>query len=120
MNFEDIKGFIVVPLTLFATAFFIIKPYFNALKHRKEALKEMDEAYEVKLKSETATVISKESRIIYNKNIKIPEHNVVFYVTFRVGEISKRLEVSEKVFQKIDENQEGTLLTQNGNFYDFK
>lgn len=70
--------------------------------------------------SKNARVVSKKAYIDYKNSIKLPEHKNVFKIKFSVGKDLKEFEVEKSVFDRIFENDCGTLITKNGYFYDFK
>lgn len=67
-----------------------------------------------------ARVISKRISRRNIGNLKTPKSVMVYWVTFLTDEnISIEFPVSEEFFEKVSENLEGTLVTINGNFFDF-
>ncbi|MBQ7912256.1 MAG: DUF2500 family protein [Clostridia bacterium] len=60
------------------------------------------------------------SKVVYYAGVKMPQMVKECIVTFQVegGEILK-FQIREDIFDNIQEEQEGTLVTVNGNFFDF-
>lgn len=117
---DIIIGVLMCAAVVFVNAAIWLKLFKNALVKRKKALIELEESGEEILPIfEDATVLCKRTAIHYGTSKKYPTHRLVCYVTFSVNGITKELEVTEDVFNRISENQYGTLITRNGCFLNF-
>lgn len=91
----------------------------KSIKEHRRQLKELVSDYETGTIGIKARVIGKRTEISY-KGIKIPEHNIVYIVSFLTynGE-SKEYSVTKDIYNSISEDDTGTLVTINDNFFDF-
>ncbi len=68
----------------------------------------------------TAKVIKKRVHVYYVSEINIPISETQYWITFLLEERKEQeFLVPKELFERIEEGQEGTLVTTNGNFFDF-
>lgn len=91
----------------------------TSIKEHSKQLKELMTETEPEPVGIGARVISKRTEISY-KGIKIPEHSIVYIVSFLTdkGE-TKEYSVTEDIYNSLSEQDTGTLVTINNNFFDF-
>lgn len=118
---DIVEAFLIFLAVILLNGFIWFKLFYRAIKSRKEALKELQKPVkDTTLVFKNAKVLSKNAYINYKNSIKLPEHKTVFKVSFSIGNSSKEFEVNRKVFDRISENEFGTLIIKNGGFYDFQ
>ena len=98
-------------------------PQWKEREQQRQAKLEEEYAKEPEYVFQNATVLSKRKSVYYQPSLRmmiLPEHGEQCYATFLIenGE-TVEYPVWEELWQKLEENQEGTLVTVNGNFFDF-
>lgn len=89
-------------------------------KERKKQLNELLAEEESITENVKASIISKECYIEY-KGIKYPKHTVVYKIIFSTEKKENiKYTVSETLYNSLNEGDNGTLVTINGNFFDFQ
>ena len=67
-----------------------------------------------------AIILGKRKDSYYVSNLNIPRYQEDFFVTFLIENKEKQeFQIREDIYERIEENQVGTLVTVNGNFFDF-
>lgn len=66
-----------------------------------------------------AKVLSKRKDFYWKSNINIPKSQEDFYAVFLTENGEKEFLIRADIYERIEEGQEGTLVTVNGNFFDF-
>ena len=67
-----------------------------------------------------AKAIKKRIHVYYVSEINIPLSETQYFITFEMQDgTEKEFMVSQELFEKINEEQTGTLVTVNGLFFDF-
>ena len=85
----------------------------QAIKVEKNIQKPKVEFFDVK-------AIKKRIHVYYVSEINIPISEMQYWVMFEFDDGSqKEFMVSKELYDKIEEGQAGTLVTVNGNFFDF-
>jgi len=130
MKPEDIISIVLVSVIVggIVSIFFIVPAKIRALCKKEEIKSDTDtvdeenvyaEGEDVETAAIGARVISKdfESKVNGTKYVR---HGSSFFVTFLTddGE-EKEFKVSRELFDRLYEDQTGTLVTVNGNFFDF-
>ena len=123
--FSDISDFIwilLVFLLLAVLLFFFIKSCVAQHRADKKLYAELDEpVQEPELTAHNAVVISKHSEIVNGGSPNFPTHGIAFYAVFKTFDNKTfKLRIPEEIFKSISENQAGTLVMQENEFYDFK
>lgn len=123
--FSDISDFIwilLVFLLLAVLLFFFIKSCVAQRRADKKLYEKLDEpVQEPELTAHNAVVISKHSEIINGGSPSFPTHGIAFYAVFKTFDNKTfKLRIPEEIFKSISENQAGTLVMQENEFYDFK
>ena len=105
---------VCIPL-LAITVIAVIK----GVKERREQLKELMSDQVPEPIGVGARVMSKRMDLSY-RGIKVPEHNIVFIITFLTdsGE-TVEYAVEKEIYNRVSEHDAGTLVTLNGKFFDF-
>ena len=98
-------------------------PQWQEKERQRRAKLEEEYAKEPEYVFQNAKVLSKRKSIYYQPSLRmmvLPEHGEQCYVTFLI-ESGETVEygVREELWIELEENQEGTLVTVNGNFFDF-
>ena len=79
-----------------------------------ECEKELDYDYK------KAMVLEKRENFYYVSNLNIPRSQKDFFATFLIENEEKReFKIREDIYERIEKGQRGTLVTVNGNFFDF-
>ncbi|MBR2646266.1 MAG: DUF2500 family protein [Clostridia bacterium] len=112
-----IGGVIMLGLLIYLFAVEVPKSMAKERVRREQVLKEYEKEPEYKFVK--AQVLSKEKEAYYVgiKLSKLVEEYYIHFLTEDGDEMGLR--VRQDVFEKIEEGQEGTLVTVNGNFFDF-
>ncbi len=94
---------------------------YGILRDRKKVLEEMEKEIDViPPETYTATVLSKNTDIVYDGSVKMPVHRIAFYIEFQtVFKGNLRFEVLQEQFESINEKDKGTLFILDGAFVDF-
>ena len=130
MKPEDIISVVLVSVVILGivSIFFIAPAKIRALRKKEEIKSDTDTADEedfytedVNVETEAigARVISKdfESKVNGTKYVR---HSSSFFVTFLTDDGEKKeFKVARELFDRLYEDQTGTLVTVNGNFFDF-
>ena len=67
-----------------------------------------------------AIVLEKRKDFYYVSNLNIPKSQEDFFATFLIENKEKReFLIREDIYERIEQGQQGTLVTVNGNFFDF-
>ena len=67
-----------------------------------------------------AIVLEKRKDFYYVSNLNIPKSQEDFFATFLIENKEKReFQIREDIYERIEQGQQGTLITVNGNFFDF-
>ena len=98
-------------------------PQWQEQERQRRAKLEEEYAKEPEYVFQNAKVLSKRKSVYYQPSLRmmvLPEHGEQCYATFLMenGDTGE-YPVREELWMAIEENQEGTLVTINGNFFDF-
>ena len=127
MTAEEYDLIIVIAVTVGLLIIIAVLAYSIKVGIREEKLRRQKVLEEYEKEPEysfvDARVISKKKTTYYQTELRmpaLPAQKLECIVTFLTeeGEILE-FDVREEIFDKIEEKQEGTLVTVNGNFFDF-
>lgn len=123
--FTDVSDFIcalVLFMLLAVLLFFFVKSCVAQHRADKKLYAELDDpVQEPELTAHDAVVISKHSEIVNGGSPNLPTHCIAFYAVFKTFENKTfKLRIPEEIFESVRENQAGTLVMQENEFYDFK
>ena len=127
MTAEEYDLIIVIAVTVGLLIIIAVLAYSIKVGIREEKLRRQKVLEEYEKEPEysfvDARVISKKKTTYYQTELRmptLPAQKLECIVTFLTEE-EETLEfyVREEIFDNIEENQEGTLVTVNGNFFDF-
>ena len=110
---------VVTVVFLAISIYALIKLVTTTIKERKKQLAELLKDNECETVAIGAKVISKFTYIDYH-GIKMPEHNIVYKVAFLTDNGDNvEFVVDKTIFDNVSEYDTGTLVTVNGDFFDF-
>ena len=120
MTYGEFWGlFVVVTFVVVAILLF-----FQCRKDKKEQLlrqqkNEEEYAKEPEYEFHQAQVIERK-KLVYYAGVRMPQQVIECKITFRLENGETIIyQLREELFDKIEDNQRGTLVTVNGNFFDF-
>lgn len=115
------SGVWIVFLGLLAMLVWLIKTIIDSHKYNKKLMKELEEPIEeAPAVGIGARVMSKRTDILRGGSYRMPSHRVGFYITFLTDDgKTVEHEVGQDVYGRCDLYQTGTLVTINGEFFDF-
>lgn len=99
--------------------FWSIASYHHQLKHYEEPL-EPDYEEKKPICRQNARVLKKEAELVQTGNSKTPSHRMEYIVVFLLEDgNTRRIQVSQTMFEEILENEQGELITEGETLLDF-
>ena len=116
---EIIAKLIVILVFVGLIVWFIVAAVLHH-KEQKAKLSELDEQFESDPVAVNATIVDKRIDEGYVGGSKLPNYTALFILAFKTenGE-TKEFSVPEEIYCRCYKKQTGTLVTLNGNFFDF-
>ncbi len=115
----------VVLAVLLVVCLYVVRPVVFVLHNRKkrQTLEELLDEDIAEPQTVGACVLTKKTEEYYENSFaryKVPEYKMAFLVRFLTDDGEEKVyEVSQGTFEAVREGQHGTLVTIDGNFFDF-